>query len=208
MGRESAPHRAGFRQQGRQGTAAPASCPCLDSPTTIPLVSPPLGALYHAHKDAVYNAAFHLLGDRAAAEDVLQDVFVALVRHGHINLHKPRAWLLTATLNRVRDRLRRRRPAGAEMDELPSAIPGPLREAERQEAAQRVAAALARLPLAQREVVVLHVFEELSFAAIGQLCGISQDTAASRWRYACDKLRARLVAGEGERLDKTGGGRT
>lgn len=180
----------------------------MDPLATNPLVSPSFAGLYHEHKDAVYNAAFHLLGERAGAEDVLQDVFVALVRQGHASLHKPRAWLLTATLNRVRDRLRRRRPAAAEMDELPSAIPGPLREAEQQEQAELVAAALSRLPLAQREVVVLHVFEDLSFALIGQLCGISQDTAASRWRYACDKLRARLVASEGERLDRTGGGRT
>jgi RNA polymerase sigma-70 factor (ECF subfamily) len=180
----------------------------LDPLATNPPVSPPLWRLYHEHKDAVFNAAFHLLGERAGAEDVLQDVFVALVRQGHSTLRQPRAWLLTATLNRVRDRVRQRQAAAADLDDLPSASPGPLRVAEQQEQAQLVAAALATLPLPQREVVVLHVFEGLSFAAIGELCGVSQDTAASRWRYACDKLRARLAAVGGEPAEGTRGGRT
>lgn len=180
----------------------------MDPLATNPRLSPPLCALYHEHKDAVFNAAFHLLGERAAAEDVLQDVFVSLVRHGHAVVRTPRAWLLTATLNRVRDRLRRRRPAAAELDALASQLPDPVQTAMQQERTRLVAAALAKLPLPQREVVVLHVFEDLSFSAIGQLCGVSPDTAASRWRYACDKLRARLGANEGEAMDKTGGGRT
>ena len=67
------------------------------------------------------------------------------------------------------------------------------------ERCQRVAAALAALSLAQREVVVLHAFEELSFAAIGAVCDIPADTAASRWRYACAKLRQQLVGEWAER---------
>ncbi|MBK8100871.1 MAG: hypothetical protein IPK26_27605 [Planctomycetes bacterium] len=49
-----------------------------------------------------------------------------------------------------------------------------------------VQVALAALPIEQREVVVLHVFEELSSRAIGELCGCSGETAAPRWRYACE----------------------
>lgn len=162
-------------------------------PTAPRQPAPALAELYVQHKDAVFNAAFHLLGDRAAAEDVLQDVFVALVRLGAPALHSPRAWLLTAALNRVRDRARRpRQPADADAEGLPGQDPGPEQLAAAGEAQVLVAAALQRLPLQQREVVVLHAFEGLSFAAIGELAGTSADTAASRWRYGCAKLRARL----------------
>jgi RNA polymerase sigma-70 factor (ECF subfamily) len=147
---------------------------------------------FAAHKDAVYNAAFHLLGDAAAAEDVLQDVFVALVRSAEPP-RAVRAWLLAAALNRVRDLARRpRRQRDADLDLLPSTDAEPVAAAAQIERQQQVARALGALPLEQREVVVLHAFEELSFAAIGELCAISPDTAASRWRYACDKLRVRL----------------
>jgi DNA-directed RNA polymerase specialized sigma24 family protein len=46
----------------------------------------------------------------------------------------------------------------------------------------------------KREVVVLHAFEGLSFREAGEVAGISQDTAASRWRYACEKLKRSLTA--------------
>jgi len=155
-------------------------------------------AAFAAHKDAVYNAAFHLLGCAAGAEDVLQDVFVALVRSAEPP-RAMRAWLLAAALNRVRDLSRRpRKQRDADLDLLPATDSEPVATAARVERQQQVARALATLPLEQREVVVLHAFEELSFAAIGELCGISPDTAASRWRYACDKLRARLRSEENE----------
>jgi len=92
----------------------------------------------------------------------------------------------------VRDLARRPRPREADLDLLPAADGEPVATAAQIERQQQVARALGALPLEQREVVVLHAFEELSFAAIGGLCGISPDTAASRWRYACGKLRARL----------------
>lgn len=154
--------------------------------------------LYDAHRHAVYNAAYQLLGERTAAEDVLQEVFLALVRTG-VAPRSPRAWLLAATLNRVRDRARRRRPGQpAAFEAMPGAEPEPVASAVCSERAAAVAAALAQLPLAQREVVVLHAFEGLSFQGIGELCGTAADTAASRWRYACDKLRRWLRACDDE----------
>ena len=54
------------------------------------------------------------------------------------------------------------------------------------------AGALAVLPREQREVVVLKVFEEMTFAEIGRLVGVSPNTAASRYRYAVAKMKEML----------------
>ena len=153
------------------------------------------GAVHHSfelHAGAVYNLAFQLTADRAEAEDLLQEAFLALLRQSQPPL-EARAWLCTVVLNKVRDRARRQRPGqSGEPGSLADPEPGPPLEVEHQERGAAVAAALARLPLAQREVVVLHVFEGMSFHAIGTVCGIPADTAASRWRYACERLRQTL----------------
>ncbi len=51
---------------------------------------------------------------------------------------------------------------------------------------------LAELPEEQRSAVVLHLWDELSFAEIGEICEVSSNTAASRYRYGIDKMRRRL----------------
>ncbi len=154
----------------------------------------PLGELYRAHRDSLWNAALHLLGDAAAAEDVLHDVFAGLLRRPLPELGSARAFLLRAVLNRVRDRARRRRPELEELDGEAGFSMQPELTAVAGEQAALVAAALAVLPLEQREVVVLHVFEGMSFREAGEVVGVSQDTAASRWRYACEKLKRTLTA--------------
>jgi RNA polymerase sigma factor (sigma-70 family) len=69
-------------------------------------------------------------------------------------------------------------------------LSAPLERAERRAA---VEAALARLPEAQREVLVLKVWAGLSFPQIGRALDIPGDTAASRYRYALSKLREQLT---------------
>ena len=156
-----------------------------------------LRALYDAHRDAVWNAALHLCGDAASAEDLVHDVFVGLLRSPPLRIDRPRAYLLAAVVHRSRDRLRRRGRDGdgAELDALPAELPPVDAQALAAERTDEVRRALAALPLEQREVCVLHVFEGLSFREIGQLCGINQNTAASRWRYAAARLQALLGQG-------------
>jgi RNA polymerase sigma-70 factor, ECF subfamily len=56
--------------------------------------------------------------------------------------------------------------------------------------------ALAALPADQREVLVLHVWGELTFSEVGKLLGVSSNTVASRYRYGLTKLRELLLAKE------------
>ncbi|MEJ1974466.1 MAG: sigma-70 family RNA polymerase sigma factor [Lacunisphaera sp.] len=63
---------------------------------------------------------------------------------------------------------------------------------EGDERRQEIEVALQRLPDEQREVLVLKIWQELTFEQIGEVLGISPNTAASRYRYALTALRAQL----------------
>ena len=73
-------------------------------------------------------------------------------------------------------------------------IVSPARESDVDAAA--INAALARLPVEQREVVVLRIWHGLGFREIGEALGIVTDTAASRWRHGIAKLRRDLTESE------------
>lgn len=151
--------------------------------------------LYRRHRIAVFNLAWQLIGDRGVAEDALQDVFVRLVEGAaRDRVRDVRAYLRSAVLNRSRDLVRRRRTQRADACDPAEAVdaPGPADAAVSSERVVEVNRALQRLPLEQREVVVLHVFEGMAFRAIGQALGISANTAMSRYRYAKAALRSLL----------------
>ena len=126
---------------------------------------------------------------RADAEDVVQEAFVRFWRRQH-SLEN-RALLYATVRSTALDRLRRdqrraRREALAALDGADHFEPEFSPEDEGQ---QLLAAAVERLPNEQREVVVLKIWNELTFAEIGSALEISQNTAASRYRYALSALK-------------------
>ena len=128
----------------------------------------------------------------ADAEDIVQEAFVRFWRRNH-NVEN-RA-LLYATVRSValdlirRDSRRARREAAAFSEMEPSVEPQFAFEDESQRA---LGAAVDRLPHEQREVLVMKIWNELTFAEIGQALEISQNTAASRYRYALAALKKNL----------------
>ena len=111
-------------------------------------------------------------------------------------------WLSRIAENEIRDRadyLTRQRRDAAQRRPIEEAenVPAPVRLALSQvianESMERVERAMDELPDAQREVVILRMLEELSFPEIAQALEISQNTAASRYRYALTKLREALA---------------
>ena len=149
-----------------------------------------LGRLYDAYAPRLYAYARALGAPPAEAEDILHEVFVALVRRpprpGHVRSW--RAFLFVATRHefyRLGRRLLRKREVGLEgMAETLEALSGGSAES-----AHAVEEALAGLPRAQREVVVMKVFGGLTFEEIGEATGTTINTAASRYRYAIEKLK-------------------
>src|SRR4051812_4357030 len=130
---------------------------------------------------------------RADAEDIVQEAFVRFWRKQHSIENRA---LLFATVRSISLDLLRRdaRRARREADALAGteASVGP-EFGTASESQQSLAAAIDQLPSEQREVLVMKIWNELTFADIGTVLGISQNTAASRYRYALTSLKKNLV---------------
>jgi len=148
-----------------------------------------IGQVYDRYGAALYRYALMVLADPAGAADVVQTVFVALLRRRSrpdVDAH----YLRRAVRNECFTALRVRR-----RDVLASASPLlETMEGQRERPAERLALeqALRELPPEQREVVHVKAFEGLTFQEIADLIGESINTVASRYRYGIEKLRAYL----------------
>jgi RNA polymerase sigma-70 factor (ECF subfamily) len=150
-----------------------------------------LEELYDAYAGAVYAQALAVLHSAADAEDVLQDVFLKLIRRRGAPIQDLKAYLCTAARHEAYSSLRKRQREQAGSDWL-DAEPAPLSSLQASEQREAVREAMESLPAKQREVVVLKVYEQLTFEEIGHRVAASVNTVASRYRYALKKLRALL----------------
>lgn len=153
-----------------------------------------LGRIYKKYKTDLLVLAIALLNDKSVAEDVVHDVFIAFVQ----SLEKFRltgtlkGYLMTCVANRARNTnkakhhlsvgLEAAESFGSHSDEPPASIIC-------NEQLQQLSDAMAQLPYEQREVVLLHHQAAMTFRAIAESLGISNNTAKSRYRYGLDKLR-------------------
>lgn len=149
---------------------------------------------------AVYGAAACVVGADGGAQDVVQDVFVEL--WSHPQRYDPdagslRGYLMLLARHRAVDAIRSelRRVARQErhyrltIDEGP---PSPGEQVLNAHMASEVRAAIQRLPAAQRQVVVLAYFEEMTCPEVASAAGIPEGTVKSRLRLALAKLEAVL----------------
>ncbi len=162
--------------------------------------------LARRHRQAAYLLALQMLGNRDDAMDVAQDAmlrfFTSLGSFDRERRIQP--WLFAIVRNQVRDlwRRRRRRP-GERLGEAGEALTrqlvdptaNPEADLRRSELRQRVWRALAELPAAKREIVVLRDFHDLSYSDIAQVLDIPIGTVMSRLHGARRQLRARLEGG-------------
>lgn len=135
-----------------------------------------------------------VLCSRTDAEDVLQTVFVRMVRKRR---HLAGARCLDAYVyqigrNEATSFLRqRRRKRPRELDAEPWLVAAEPADAN-QEMAETLQAALSRLPPVQRQIVVLKTYKDKTFREIAEMLDLSLNTVASRYRYGLEKLRAWL----------------
>jgi len=157
-----------------------------------------LRLIYETYQGDLLTLAGNLLHDAATAEDVVQDVFIGLVRSvPRLELRRTlRAYLATAVANRVRDHYRRKpRARLASLDdagEVPAGCDGPVQMVIDDEQMRRLRSAVAELPYEQREVVMLRVHAGLKFREIAKHQNTSIKTALSRYQYGLDKLRSMM----------------
>lgn len=158
--------------------------------------------LVDRHINRIVGVAERLLGSRADAEDVAQEVFLRVWRHAAAwrpGEARFSTWLYRVATNLCTDRLRRRRETGLEVvaDFDDGSVPAD-HLLVRQDIAKRVQAALAMLPERQRTAVVLCHYEELGNIEAAKVMDVSVEAMESLLSRGRRRLREML---RGERAD-------
>jgi RNA polymerase sigma-70 factor (ECF subfamily) len=157
-----------------------------------------LGEAYDAHHEHVRAFARRMVGDESAAEDLVQETFLALPRalarfRGDAAL---RTFLVSIAVNHARHHVRaaaRRRAAMARLAREPEpASAGPADEMARTQLAAALTRALDDLPIDQRVVVVLCEVEERTSAEVARIVGAPEGTVRTRLFHAKRKLSEAL----------------
>ena len=154
------------------------------------------GHLVQAYQRPVYNLAYRMLGDVAAAEEAAQEAF--LRAYQHLGSYQPGRkfvnWLLSITSHYCIDQLRRQRVTWVSLegsipsDVFPSGQPTPEQIADQQDREVVVQRMLSRLPPDDRVAVVLRYWYDLSTQEIAQAMEISEGAVKSRLFRARGRL--------------------
>jgi RNA polymerase sigma-70 factor (ECF subfamily) len=162
---------------------------------------------FQEHKDAIYRFAWRMTNSSGAAEDIVQEVFLALLRHPErfdAGRGPLRPFLLGAARNQALKRWREENRWGALEDEQFVAEPV---DVTRGETARIVGEAVRSLPPLQREVLVLAEYEGLSLEEIAATVEAEVGTVKGRLHRARENLRrmlAPLKATNGRRRTPSG----
>lgn len=153
--------------------------------------------LYRQHGAALLLFATAIAG-RNRAQDMVHQVFLKLIENGNLDRAQDKKAYLFAC---VRNAALNEQKLGDRQTSLDGEVAWFSPPDRDYPAEQNLRRALGSLPPDQREVVTLHVWGELTFSQIGDLLGVSSNTAASRYRYALGKLRDSLLAKENSCAD-------
>jgi RNA polymerase sigma-70 factor (ECF subfamily) len=160
------------------------------------------------HRDRVYNLTYRMLGNRAEAEDVAQEVFITVFKT--IDSFREEAkfstWLYRVAVNHCKNRIkylsRRHDRAQDELDENAGAVvssgpagpmPRPDRAVEGAQMEKVMQEAIASLDEDHRLVIVLREIEDLSIEEICEITGLPDGTVKSRLHRARLALRKKIV---------------
>jgi RNA polymerase sigma-70 factor, ECF subfamily len=157
-----------------------------------------LGELASRYQRQLFAFAFRILADSTASEDAFQETILRIFRkrHAYKSGAPFKPWAYQICLNICRDSLRSRsRRPESELDpDLPLAdpSPGPDTLSEQATLAERVRQAVQRLPFKQREVFILHHYQHLQYAEIGEILELPVGTVKSRMFHASKFLAEQL----------------
>ncbi|MEQ9409677.1 MAG: sigma-70 family RNA polymerase sigma factor [Fuerstiella sp.] len=165
---------------------------CVGRLTTDPQSA--LGTLFDLVAVRLVRMAASVTGNQMDAEDAVQGAFSRIAGKPKLLAKADAPWpyLIRAVRNESLRIIQKRRTSSlGEMDTRCSQDAAEFM-VQREETAERVRRILKTLPKAQYEVVILKHWEELTFAEIADVLGKSQNTVASRYRYAMEKLQRSL----------------
>jgi len=143
----------------------------------------------------ILNLAWRWLGDREAAEDLAQDIFLAVYRAlpGWKRSSEFSTWLFAVALNHARSKLRRPEPDLLGLEEAFD-LPDPRCEVAEDARAPALRRAILGLPPNYREAIVEHYFEGRDVRAASRALGISAGTLKARLSRARTLLERSLEA--------------
>jgi RNA polymerase sigma-70 factor, ECF subfamily len=158
-------------------------------------------ALYDRYGGLAHTVALRILGDRGAAEDVVQEAFLSVWRRGSTYQQgrgSLRSWICTIVRNRAIDRLRgdrhrTRLDTSMEGQSIEPAITDPWAAVALELSGEEVRKALADLPPEQRQTIELAYYGGYSQSEIATAMEVPLGTVKGRVRIALDKLRASLA---------------
>jgi RNA polymerase sigma-70 factor, ECF subfamily len=148
------------------------------------------GPLVERYQNVLFRLAWRMLGDREDARDVTQNAFVKAYEKlsSYDPSHRFFSWIYRIVLNECLN-LRERRPRHESLDDQQvAAADDPYRDTEARETREWIQAGLMKLPLEQREVLVLRHFLELSYGDISASLKIPERTVKSRIYGARQRL--------------------
>ena len=149
--------------------------------------------LYRQHGPALLLFATAMCGDQSRGQDAVHQVFLTLLEQGRLEkIAEVRAYLFSCVRNRILNDARYRQRS-VSIDEEAAWFEAPGRDYAGE---ANLKQALRLLPEDQREVTVLHIWGELTFAQVADVLAISPNTAASRYRYALARLREAMTVKE------------
>ena len=151
--------------------------------------------LYETHGDALVLYARQFVGGIGEAEDIVHDAFVRLFQKRKNRRHpNPKALLFKSVrwtaLDYLKSNQRREKRESTAATDLFEHQTIPFPGSENEDFAALISRLLFKLPDDQREVLILHLWGNLTFREIAEQLDISANTAASRYRYGLDHLRA------------------
>jgi RNA polymerase sigma-70 factor (ECF subfamily) len=163
------------------------------------------GVFYDRHGGVAYSLAYRIVGERGAAEDVVQEAFISIWRSGaryDRSRGSVRSWMLGIVRNRGIDFLRSKAGRAPKLDFDDEAVleHRPAEEltdmeALRRETAQELRGALGVLPGEQSKVIELAYFGGFSHSEIAAMLGVPLGTVKGRMRLGLEKIRGQLAEG-------------
>jgi RNA polymerase sigma-70 factor (ECF subfamily) len=152
-----------------------------------------LAVLFERYQTMLYNFFLRLTGNRAASEDLVQEVFMRVLKYraGYMGDSRFNVWLFQIARNAHVDYLRKRKstlPLDGQYVETPSREPLPEVAYEANREAELVRRALDRLPVQKRELLVLFRFQNLKLREIAELLGCQVGTVKAQVHRALKDL--------------------
>ena len=160
-----------------------------------------LSILINKHQSKIYGFIYSKLSDRDVADDVFQDTFIKVIKTLKTKLYNEEGkflpWVMRIAHNLIIDHYRKnsKMPMLRETEEFSifSLISDKALNVEQSLIAFQVETDIQKiieeLPIDQKEVVVMRIYQDLSFKEISDLTGVSINTALGRMRYALQNLR-------------------